>query len=70
MYSFFNFFFFDTIMQLIIIWTFRIKMAYIDMQSAIEMADSHLDVKYWSDNHGVGMSMIWPVFEVRTTEGL
>ncbi|XP_014676207.1 PREDICTED: protein kinase C and casein kinase substrate in neurons protein 2-like [Priapulus caudatus] len=41
----------------------KIKMAYVDMQVATEVADSHLDAKYWSDNYGVGMAMNWPVFE-------
>ena len=37
---------------------------YEEYRHTIQNADSHKDLKWWSNNHGVGMAMNWPVFEV------
>ena len=38
---------------------------YEEYRHTIQNADAYKDLKWWSNNHGVGMAMNWPVFEVR-----
>lgn len=47
----------------------RLKQIYLDMFANIDSSDSNLDLKYWSDNYGVGMAMYWPSFEEFSPEG-
>lgn len=37
---------------------------YEEYRHTIQNADAYKDLKWWSNNHGVGMAMNWPVFEV------
>lgn len=39
---------------------------YEEYRHTIQSADASKDLKYWSNTHGVGMAMNWPIFEVRT----
>ncbi|XP_054709894.1 protein kinase C and casein kinase substrate in neurons protein 1-like isoform X2 [Uloborus diversus] len=36
---------------------------YEEYRHSIQNADSSKDLKWWSNNHGVGMAMNWPIFE-------
>ncbi|XP_035225025.1 protein kinase C and casein kinase substrate in neurons protein 1-like isoform X2 [Stegodyphus dumicola] len=36
---------------------------YEEYRHSIQNADASKDLKWWSNNHGVGMAMNWPVFE-------
>lgn len=38
---------------------------YEEYRHIIQNADSNKDLKWWSNNHGVGMPMAWPEFKVR-----
>lgn len=38
---------------------------YEEYRHTIQSADASKDLKYWSNTHGVGMAMNWPIFEVR-----
>lgn len=37
---------------------------YEEYRHTIQSADASKDLKYWSNTHGVGMAMNWPIFEV------
>lgn len=37
---------------------------YEEYRHTIQNSDAFKDLKWWSNNHGVGMAMNWPVFEV------
>lgn len=41
----------------------ELSQIYSDMQAAIELADHDKDLIWWSNIHGVNMSMNWPAFE-------
>ncbi|XP_071034017.1 protein kinase C and casein kinase substrate in neurons protein 2 isoform X8 [Parasteatoda tepidariorum] len=36
---------------------------YEEFRHSVQNADSNKDLKWWSNNHGVGMAMNWPIFE-------
>ncbi|XP_071038718.1 protein kinase C and casein kinase substrate in neurons protein 1 isoform X4 [Parasteatoda tepidariorum] len=41
---------------------------YEEYRHSIQNADAKKDLKWWSNNHGVGMAMNWPQFEEYSTE--
>lgn len=41
-----------------------LEQIYDEYRHTIQNADSTKDLKWWSNNHGVGMAMNWPAFEV------
>lgn len=43
---------------------------YRDLEYAIKSADVPEDLKWFKNNHGPGMTMNWPQFEVRTSFNL
>ena len=47
---------------------FRLPQIYEEFRHSIQNADANKDLKWWSNNHGVGMAMNWPVFEVRNLD--
>lgn len=47
---------------------FRLPQIYEEFRHSIQNADANKDLKWWSNNHGVGMAMNWPVFEVRKSD--
>lgn len=42
----------------------RLPQIYEEYRHSIQNADAKKDLKWWSNNHGVGMAMNWPQFEV------
>lgn len=44
----------------------RLPQIYEEYRHSIQNADAKKDLKWWSNNHGVGMAMNWPQFEVGT----
>lgn len=42
----------------------RLPQIYEEYRHTIQNADASKDLKWWSSNHGVGMAMNWPQFEV------
>ena len=42
----------------------ELPLIYEEYRHTIQNADSSKDLKWWSNNNGVGMAMNWPVFEV------
>lgn len=42
----------------------RLPQIYEEYRHTIQNADASKDLKWWSNNHGVGMAMNWPQFEV------
>lgn len=43
---------------------YRLPQIYEEYRHSIQNADAKKDLKWWSNNHGVGMAMNWPQFEV------
>ena len=43
---------------------FSFGQVYTDFIATIENADAEKDLKWWKSNHGTGMTMHWPDFEV------
>jgi hypothetical protein len=41
---------------------------YDQLRQTINMSDANKDLKWWAQNHGVDMAMMWPVFEEFSTE--
>jgi len=39
---------------------------YDQLRQTLNMSDPSKDLKWWSQNHGVEMQMLWPTFEVIT----
>ena len=50
-----------------VIYVCRIPRLYEQFRLKIDEGDHDKDLKFWSDNHGVGMPMYWPTFEVQLT---
>jgi len=42
----------------------RLPRIYDQLRQTINMSDASKDLKWWSQNHGVEMPMLWPTFEV------
>jgi len=42
----------------------ELSLIYEEYRHTIQNADAAKDLKWWSNNNGVGMAMNWPVFEV------
>lgn len=43
----------------------KLPIIYEEYRHTIQNADASKDLKWWSNNHGTGMPISWPVFEVR-----
>ncbi|GAB6027150.1 hypothetical protein CHUAL_013909 [Chamberlinius hualienensis] len=46
-----------------------LEQIYEEYRHTIQNADSTKDLKWWSNNHGVGMAMNWPGFEENAPDG-
>lgn len=44
----------------------ELPIIYEEYRHTIQNADANKDLKWWSNNNGIGMAMNWPVFEVST----
>ena len=42
----------------------RLPRIYIQLRQTLNMSDASKDLKWWSQNHGVDMQILWPTFEV------
>ena len=43
----------------------RLPRIYDQLRQTINMSDASKDLKWWSQNHGVEMPILWPTFEVK-----
>lgn len=46
----------------------QVKSIYATFAKTIDPANAEQDLKWWSQNHGIGMAMNWPTFEEYTPE--
>jgi len=44
----------------------RLPRIYDQLRQTINMSEASKDLRWWSQNHGVEMPMVWPTFEVIT----
>lgn len=44
----------------------RLPRIYDQLRQTINMSEASKDLRWWSQNHGVEMPMLWPTFEVIT----
>jgi len=42
----------------------RLPRIYDQLRQTIDMSDASKDLRWWSQNHGIEMPMLWPTFEV------